>query len=316
MLAFSDDAIVQVLYNENVVINTDSVQSLGLASTDKITGTQLVSNTYGCLNKWSIGIYNNVLYFSDDINNKAMAYSGEFMSLYESLGIETYNKRLLKKRLWNPVDWSNTKLNIDAYAKDVHYTGSDIDIALNTMIGNFTSLYSYEAIPYIENIGDYSVAFRNIGNETKVYLLRQGEYNMFWGDNSNNNKPLFEPYWSTVIINQNSLVNKMLSSIDFSTEAYEVTGDILLPVQNFTFDHVTFWNDYQENKLAVDYKMYGQSLLKKKFRIWRINRFRDSSRMLRRNYDRMANTWHYLKLSMENENTDKLTLHWLNINYL
>lgn len=312
LLVFSDDAIAQVLYNEKVVINTDSVQSLGLASTDKITGIQLITNSYGCLNKWSIGIYNNVLYFSDDINNKAFAYSGEFVSLYESLGIETYNKRLLKKRLWNPVDWLNTKLNVDAKTKDVHYTGIDIDIALNTMIGNFTSLYSYEAIPYIENIGDYSVAFSNNNETTEIYLLREGYYNMFWGKG----KPKFEPYWTTVIMNQNSLVNKMMSSIDFSTEAYKGNGDILLSVQNFTFDHVTFWNDYQENKLAIDYKMYGQSLLKKKFRVWRINRFRDSSRMLRRNYDRMANTWNYLKLSSEIENNYKLTLHWLNINYL
>jgi hypothetical protein len=309
LLCFSNDAIVQILYNENVVINTDSVQSLSLASTDKISGTTLISNSIGCLNKWSIGIYNNNVYFNDDLNNKIMAYNGEFMALNETLGIETLNSKTLKKTVWNPVDFNNTKLNIDAIVKDVHYTGIDIDIALNPFIGSFTSLYSYEAIPYIECIGNYSVAFRNNDKfNTEIWLMRQGDYNYFF------NK--FEQYWTTVIMNHNSLLNKMMSNIEFSTEAYDELGANLTPNQNFTFDHVTFWNDYQSNKMLVNYKMYGQSLLKKKFRVWRINRFRDSSRMLRRNYDRMANTWHYLKLSSEIENNNKLTLHWLNINYL
>lgn len=304
LLCFSDNAISQILYNENVVINTDSVQSLGLASTDKITGSQLITNTYGCLNKWSIGIYNNVLFFNDDLNNKLLAYSNDFSFLNETLNIETLNPKILKKDVWNPVSWGNTKLNIDNLAKDVHYTGSDIDIALNQAIGHFTSLYSYEKIPYIETIGNYSIAIRNIKNTSEVYLLRQGDYNHFFGK--------FEPYWTTVIVNQNSLVNKMISNLEFSTEAYDYN---MLPVQDFTFDHIEFWNDYQSNKMAVNYKLYGQSLLKKKFRVWRINHFRNSTKLIKRNYDMMSNTWHYLKLSTEIENSNKLTLHWLNVNY-
>lgn len=305
LLCFSDNAISQILYNENVVVNTDSVQSLGLASTDKVTGSQLLSNTYGCLNKWSIGIYNNILFFNDDLNNKMIAYSGEFAYLNESLSIETLNSKLLKKSVWNPVYWDNTKLNIDSYAKDVHYTAKDIDIAMNQTIGSFTSLYSYERIPYIETLGDFTIAIRNLNRKSsEVYLLRQGDYNHFFGK--------FEPYWTTVIVNQNSLVNKMLSNIEFSTEAYDYN---MLPIHDFTFDHIEFWNDYQSNKMAVNYKLYGQSLLKKKFRVWRINMFRNSTKMLKRNYDIMSNTWHYLKLSSENENNNKLTLHWLNVNY-
>ena len=304
LLCFSDNAISQILYNENVVINTDSVQSLGLASTDKITGSQLITNTYGCLNKWSIGIYNNVLFFNDDLNNKLLAYSNDFAFLNETLNIETLNPKILKKEVWNPVSWGNTKLNIDNLAKDVHYTGSNIDIALNQSIGHFTSLYSYEKIPYIETIGNYSIAIRSVKNTSEVYLLRQGDYNHFFGK--------FEPYWTTVIVNQNSLVNKMLSNLEFSTEAYD---NNMLPVQNFTFDHIEFWNDYQSNKMKVDYNMYGQSLLKKKFRVWRINHFRNSTKLIKRNYDMMSNTWHYLKLSTEIENSNKLTLHWLNVNY-
>lgn len=305
LLCFSDNAISQILYNENVVINTDSVQSLGLASTDKVTGSQILSNTFGCMNKWSMGIYNNVLFFNDDLNNKMIAYSGEFDYLNETLNIETLNSKFLKKSVWNPVYWGNTKLNIDSYAKDVHYTTNDTDIALNQTVGNFTSLYSYEKIPYMETLGDYSIAVRNLNrNESEVYLLRQGDYNHFFGK--------FEPYWTTIIVNQNSLINKMISNLEFSTEAYD---NNMLPVQNFTFDHIEFWNDYQSNKMAVNYKLYGQSLLKKKFRVWRINHFRNSTKLIKRNYDMMSNTWHYLKLSTENENSNKLTLHWLNLNY-
>ena len=305
LIAFGNNSMLKILYNENVVINTDSVQSLGLASTDKVSGTQLITNTYGCLNKWSIGISNNILYFNDDLNKKMFAYNGEFSALNETCGIETLNNRFLKNKVWNPVDFNNTKLNIDNFGKDVHYTGKDIDIAFNQPIGGFSSLYSYEKIPYMEMIGDDTFALKTDGTNTKLYVLRKGDYNKFFGK--------FEPYWTTVIVNQNSLMNKAITNIEFSTEAYD--GKMLMPMHDYTFDHITFWNDYQENSMKLDYKMYGQSLLKKKFRTWRINRFRNSTKMLQRNYDVMSNTWHYLKLSTEIENTNKLTLHWLNVNY-
>lgn len=303
LLCFSDSSLVQILYNENVVVNTDSVQSLGLASTDKITGSQLLTNTYGCVNKWSIGVYNNVLYFSDDLNNKIIAFAGEFTVINEEFGIETLNKYLFDLSVWDPLNWRNTKLNIDKYSKDVHYTTSKIDVALNPQLGAFTSLYSYEKIPFIETISKYSVAFKYNDGFTEIHLLRQGNYNYFFGK--------YEPYWTTVIINQNSLVTKTLSNIEFSTEAYSEN----IPNNQFTFDTVTLWNDYQCNKTRVDYKMYGQSLLKKKFRIWRVNRLRNGTKTDRRNYDMISNPWSYLKLSSETENTNKLTLHWINLNY-
>lgn len=299
LICFSDDAIVNILYNENVVINTDSIENLGLASSDKISGTQLLSNSWGCLNKWSIGIYNNVLYFNDDLNNKIMSFSDGFSILNESLGIETLNSKILKNKVWSPVDFSNTKLNIDKYSKDIHYTGSDIDISLNTAIGEFMSLFSYENVCWIETVGNHSIAIR----DNRIYSLREGDYNYFFGK--------YEPYWTTVILNNNSLMNKTMSNVEFNTEAYTEN----VPDQNFTFDTMEFWNDYQSNKIGIDYKMYGQSLLKKKFRTWRVNMFRNETRMARRDYDMISNPWTYLKLSCENENTDKLTLHWINVNY-
>ena len=306
LLCFSNDAVCQVLYNENVVVNTDSVQSLGLASSDKITGTTLISNTFGCYNKWSMGIYNNILYFNDDLNNKIIAYTGEFTPINETFNIETLNSYFFKKSIWNPIDWNNTKLNIDLFGKDVHFTTPDIDIALNPTLGAFTSLYSYEQTPYVVNLGNHTIALREENKNTKLYYLREGDYNYFFNKG-------FQPYHTTVIMNQNSLVNKYMSFVEFSTEAYN--NGSLLPNQNFTFDHITFWNDYQQNKMKVDYKIYGQSLLKKKFRIWRINRFRNNTKLFRRNYDTIANTWNYLKLSSEEPNKNKLTLHWININY-
>lgn len=320
ILCFSNDAIVQILYNENVVINTDSVKSLGLASTDKVTGSQLITNTYGCLNKWSIGIYNNALYFNDDLNKKMMVYNGEFVPLNETLGIETLNSKFFKNVVWNPNSFGNTKLNIDKYAKDVHYTTNDIDIAFNTTIGNFTSLYSYNNIPFVETIGAHSLVFEKKSNSTYLYFLREGKYNEFFGTNKS--------FWTTVIVNQNSLVNKTISFVDFVTEAYSKDNNnkYVVPQHNYTFDKISFWNDYQNSssmsEMKINYKMYGQSLLKRKFRIWRINRFRSYQRLSNRNYDTMSNPWHYLKLSVNPDVSNnnyiddyKLTMHWLNVNY-
>ena len=314
ILCFSDDAISQILYNENVVINTESVQSLSLASTDKVTGSQLITNTYGCLNKWSIGIFNNDLYFIDDLNNKLMVYNGEFLALNEKLGIETLNNKLIKNKVWNPLNWYNTKFNIDKYAKDVHYTTSDFDIAFNSEIGAFSSIYSYENIPFIETIGSHTIAFKYNSGNTNAAYLREGNYNQFFGT--------YKPFYTTVIVNQNSIVNKTLSFIEYSSEAYSMSNNTLVPQHDYTFSHIEFWNDYQESKdshkVKIDYKMYGQSLLKRKFRIWRINRFRDYTRLPNRNYDMLSNTWHYMKLLTDGtalEQNKKLTFHWLNVYY-
>lgn len=303
LLCFSDDVIVHILYNENAVVNTESVGSLGIASSDSITGSQLITNTYGCLNKWSIGIYSNILYFNDDLNNKIIAFSGDFTCLNEELGIETLNNDIFGLSVWTPYKWGNTKLNIDKYSKDIHYTTNSIDIAFNTKISSFTSLYSYENVSYIETLSDKSLAFKYDNGYTNIYILRQGDYNYFFGK--------YEPYWTTVIINQNSLATKTLSNIEFSSEAYSNN----IPDNNYTFDTVTLWNDYQSNKTRVDYKMFGQSLLKKKFRIWRVNRLRNGTKYVKRNYDMVSNTWSYMKLSSEKENTNKLTLHWIKLNY-
>ena len=101
-----------------------------------------------------------------------------------------------------------------------------------------------------------------------------------------------------------------------------MSNNTLVPQHDYTFSHIEFWNDYQESKdshkVKIDYKMYGQSLLKRKFRIWRINRFRDYTRLPNRNYDMLSNTWHYMKLLTDGtalEQNKKLTFHWLNVYY-
>lgn len=151
----------------------------------------------------------------------------------------------------------------------------------------------------MENIGSHSIAVKG----DRIVALREGKYNYFFGK--------YEPYWTTVILNNNSLLNNAINNIEFSTEAYNE----LNPDHNFTFDTLSFWNDYQKNKIGIDFKMYGISNLKKKFRIWRVNMFRNESRIKKRDYDLISNPWTYLKLSCDKDNTEKLTLHWINVNY-
>ena len=60
------------------------------------------------------------------------------------------------------------------------------------------------------------------------------------------------------------------------------------------------------------------SPLKKKFRVWRANvpRFNtDWNGVKANNRDRIRNTWAYVKLSMNKENTDRMEFHDMIVHY-
>ena len=306
ILAFQDTGISQILYNENMQIASTEGVPIEIANSGKVTGKRYLTNTVGCVNKWSICETPNGLYFIDDITKGIFLFNGQLNNLSDKLGFHSWiNKVSDNTKLWDPVNFNNFVTYYDKVNGDVFFINKDQCLAFSEPLGQFSSFYSYEHTPYFANIKDIGISFNtefNTGHNNGIYrpwLHNKGDYNMYF------NK--YQPFYTTVIANPDMQVDKIFNNLEFRADNWDKNGTLL----NSTFDTLNTWNEYQKGEAKLINTIGKPSTLKKKFRIWRANIPRDKSN----GRDRMRNPWLYLKLSMESENTNKTILHDMVVHY-
>lgn len=301
LIAFQDRGVSQILYNENMQITSSEGTPIEIANSGKVNGKRYLSDRLGCTNKWSICETSNGIYFIDDITKGIFLFNGQFDNLSDRLGLHSWiNAKSDSISLWNPVDFNGFVTYYDKVNGDVFFISKDECLAFSEPLGQFTSFYSYEHMPYFTNLEDRGIALNTDkgGTVYKAWLHNEGEYNMFF------NK--YCPFYTTVIANPDMAADKIFNNLEFRADSWN--GDTLL---NTTFDTLTTWNEYQTGVAALNNVLGRPSNLKKKFRIWRANipRAKVNGR------DRMRNPWLYIKLSMEGENTNKTILHDMIVHY-
>ena len=301
LIAFQDRGISQILYNENMQITSTEGVPIEIANSGKVNGKRYLSDKIGCANKWSMCETSNGIYFIDDITKGIFLFNGELNNLSDKLGFHSWiNAKSTGINIWNPVDFNGFVTYYDKINRDVFFISKDECLAFSESLGQFTSFYSYEHTPYFTNLEDRGIAL-NTDKEGKVYkvwLHNEGEYNMFF------NK--YCPFYTTVIANPDMPLDKIFNNLEFRADSWY--GSTLL---NTTFDTLTTWNEYQTGTATLNSILGKPSELKRKFRIWRANIPRAKSN----GRDRMRNPWLYIKLSMENENTNKTILHDMIVHY-
>lgn len=301
LIAFQDTGISQILYNENMQISSTEGVPIEIANSGKVNGKRYLSNQIGCTNKWSICETPNGIYFIDDLSKGIFLFNGGFNNLSDKLGFHTWiNTKIKSTDIWNPIDFEGFVTYYDKNNSDVLFISKDECLAFSELLGQFTSFYSYEHVPYFANLKDKGIMINPAYNSTtyRPWICQEGEYNIFF------NK--YHPFYTTIIANPDMPIDKIFNNIEFRADSW--SGDTLL---NSTFDTLTTWNEYQTGTIALNNVFGKPSSLKKKFRIWRANIPRDISN----GRDRMRNPWLYLKLSMENENTNKTILHDIIVHY-
>ena len=301
LIAFQDRGISQILYNENMQITSTEGIPIEIANSGKVNGKRYLSDKVGCANKWSMCETPNGIYFIDDTTKGIFLFNGKLDNLSDRLGFHSWiNAKSTGINIWNPVDFNGFVTYYDKVNGDVFFISKDECLAFSEPLGQFTSFYSYEHMPYFTNLEDRGIAFNtdNGGTVYKAWLHNEGEYNMFF------NK--YCPFYTTVIANPDMSVDKIFNNLEFRADSWN--GSTLL---NTTFDTLTTWNEYQTGTSTLNNILGRPSELKKKFRIWRANipRAKSNSR------DRMRNPWLYIKLSMEGENTNKTVLHDMIVHY-
>ena len=302
ILAFQDRGISQILYNENMQISSTDGVPIEIANSGKVNGKRYISDRIGCTNKWSMCETSNGIYFIDDITKGIFLFNGQLDNLSDRLGFHSWISRASDSiDIWNPVDFDGFVTYYDKVNGDVFFISKDECLAFSEPLGQFSSFYSYEKMPYFTNLEDRGIALNVEGTGTlyRPWLHNEGDYNMFFG--------VYQPFYTTIIANPDMPVDKIFNNLEFRSDSWNKNGNLL----NTTFDTLTVWNEYQQGTSALNNILGRPSDLKKKFRIWRA----DIPRAKANGRDRMRNPWLYIKLSMEGENVNKTVLHDMIVHY-
>ena len=302
IFAFQDRGISQILYNENMQISSTDGVPIEIANSGKVNGKRYISDRIGCTNKWSMCETSNGIYFIDDITKGIFLFNGQLDNLSDRLGFHSWINRASDSiDIWNPVDFDGFVTYYDKVNGDVFFISKDECLAFSEPLGQFSSFYSYEKMPYFTNLEDRGIALNVEGTGTlyRPWLHNEGDYNMFFG--------VYQPFYTTIIANPDMPVDKIFNNLEFRSDSWNKNGNLL----NTTFDTLTVWNEYQQGASALNDILGRPSNLKKKFRIWRANMPRAKAN----GRDRMRNPWLYIKLSMEGENVNKTVLHDMIVHY-
>lgn len=307
ILAFQDRGISQILYNENMQISSTDGVPIEIANSGKVNGKRYISDRIGCTNKWSMCETSNGIYFIDDITKGIFLFNGQLDNLSDRLGFHSWiNKTSDSIDIWNPVDFDGFVTYYDKVNGDVFFISKDECLAFSEPLGQFSSFYSYEKMPYFTNLEDRGIALNVEGAGTlyRPWLHNEGDYNVFFG--------VYQPFYTTIIANPDMPVDKIFNNLEFRSDSWDKNGNLL----NTTFDTLTVWNEYQQGTSTLNNILGRPSNLKKKFRIWRANIPRANAvGSTKKGRDRMRNPWLYIKLSMEEENINKTVLHDMIVHY-
>lgn len=293
ILCFQDKAISNILFNSRVQIPTSDGQPIEITNGLKVEGKRYISENVGCNNKWSIVVTPSAVYFIDNDSKGIYAMTDSFTSISERLGLNTFVNNS-NTDLWNPKDFKGFVSFYDNKNKDVYFTNADTSLVYSERLGQFSSFMDYGSTPYMFNIGENYYAIK----DGKVWHQFAGEYNTLYN--------IYRPFSITYISNNDMPYDKTFNTIEYRADFWD--KEVLTQE---SFDTLEVWNEYQKGIADLKVRKNRPSVLKKKFRIWRANIPRDMSN----NKDRIRNTWAYVKLSKETENTYKMQLHDVEVKY-
>ena len=308
IFCFQKEGLSNILFNSRVQIPASDGVPIEITNGLKVNGKRYISSI-GCTNKWSIVDTPSGLYFIDDITKGIYLFNGSALNnLSNTLGFNQWVKKNSSMSKWNPATFNNFKTSYDKVNRDVYFINKDNCLCYSELLGQFTSFYSYEGVPYMFNIED---SFYSI-KDTSLWEQFKGDYNKFYDKE--------KPYSITYISNPEYAYDKIFNNIEFRADTYEwITkdkeGKDIEPyweLSDKTFDTIQVENEYQNTgEVELTNTKNRPSKLKRKFRIWRVQIPRDMSN----GRDRIRNTWAKIKLEHKNPGNCKTELHDLMVYY-
>lgn len=297
IIAFQDKAISQILFNSRVQLNTSDGVPIEISNSGKVDGKRYLSNTIGCLNKYSICDSTNGIYFIDDYNNSMYLFNGQFNNLSESKGFHSWMKNNSSLDTWDPVNFKNVVTYRDSINNEILFIYKDKCLVYNEVLGEFSSFYSYEGTPYMFTLNSKNILYNR--NQNNLWVKNEGEYNNFFGT--------YKDFYTTIIANDNPTYDKIFSTLDFRADVLDDNNKMINSTPVAPFNYLKVVNEYQE----VESNLSGKALIPK-FRVWR-------AQFPRIGKNRIRNTWATITLGNKVNNrkgiNEKVRLHDIVVNY-
>lgn len=282
---FQDAGVSSILFNSRVQIPTSDGVPIEISNNYKVNGSRYLSDGIGCINKYAICYTPLALYFIDSISGHLQAINSSGvvdLSLQKSMSTWLSQQ---DTSLWKPNNYT-TRVFYDKNQKDIYIVTGEEALCYNETLGQFVSYMSYSDIPVMFNVFDKFYCIKS----NYLYEMFAGEYNYFFDE--------YQGYDFTFVANGRtpgadlSTYDKVYSNMDFRADKWSDKLDSILSSES-PFDYVRVWNEYQDTGEVLLHSTPDKpSVLKKKFRVWRITIPRDAHN--RR--DRIRNTWCKIKL--------------------
>ena len=258
-----------------------------------------ISNVYGTLNKWSVVVSPNGVYFYDILNKSFNIFKGEIGKLSDLKGMHHYflnNTDVNVLKLDNPLLKTGISSGFDYINNDVfmtlHQNEKSFNISYNEQTNNFISFYDYVPSLYISR-GDHFIT--TSPNLKEIYKQYEGNYNEYYGIKY---KSSF-----TLNVNPEATLDCTFDNIGFKSD---VTLNGVDQVDE-TITNIQSYNDYQDSGL-IPLIVGRNNNLRRKFRDWNALIPRDGRNRIRAPYIK-------LKLDFNNTLNYKLILHDLQVYY-
>ena len=294
IFAFQDKGISNILFNSRVQIPVSDGVPIEITNGYKVEGSRYISTELGCQNKYSIQVTPSGIYFLDSESGGIYLLGGEGLTnLSTNKGFDLWTKEVAYD--------STFKTLYDKNNKDVYFVTKDYCLGYSEKLGQFTSFYDYNEVDTMFNVDSNFFAINTEPSQDPCgWVQFKGEYNKIFNQR--------RPYSVTYIENDEPLIDKVFTNIEYRADAFDSNNNYLADV---SFDTLTAWNEYQEGSGTLIFSKYRPSNLKKKFRMWRADIPRDKTKKL----DRMRNPWLFIKLSKENPSNERIELHDMLVYY-
>lgn len=306
---FQDDEINTILFNSRVQVQASDGVPIEIANNYKVDGKRCISEGTGCVNEYTICPTPMALYFIDSVSGHLQAISDQGLT---DLSLAKNMSSWIGKQStyqWKPNDYS-MMLFYDRNNRDVYIVTEKESLCYNEALGQFVSFMSYDNIPVMFNIVDKFYCIKsNYLNE-----MFAGDYNYFFDE--------FQGYDFTFVSNGKSAqqdlssIDKTYSTMDFRADKWSDKLDSILSSES-PFDYVRVWNEYQDTgEVLLKCIPNRPSILKKKFRVWRVQIPRDAHNRT----SRIRNTWCKIKLGSapryNNGNNSFIQFHDIGVQYI
>lgn len=305
IIVFQDKGVSQLLYNEKVQVNTQDGVPIEIANSGKVDGYRVLSDIYGCANKWSIQNTKKGLYFIDDYNKDIVFFNGQFKSLSREKGFNSWIRNYISNASQafaqaTPSQFGNIITHYDKVTDDIYFVTDTEALNYSEVLDEFQAFLSYGGAYKLFNLKGNSYIVKNNRNdyEYSIHQMYAGDYNNLL------NVPC--DYGIEILVNPEPTEDKVFNTLEFRADTWSAGN-----LTNNTFDYLSAETEYQHGTSILQNTQGYPSNLKKKFRIWRANIPRDSSN----NRDRIRNTWAKIKLHKYNFQKEKTVLHDIQVNY-